>query len=52
MSRIADEIVKEYKIKKLFEKKRREKCTNKKCKECKYETICTESETKHYKIGS
>lgn len=37
MSRIADEIVEEYKRRKAFEKKQREKCTSKKCKECKYE---------------
>lgn len=45
MSRIADEIVEEYKRRKAFEKKQREKC-NKKCKECKYEGICTQNETK------
>lgn len=45
MSRIADEIVEEYKRRKAFEKKQREKC-NKKCTECRYERICTESERK------
>ena len=39
MSKIADEIVKEYKIRKLFEKKQRQKCINKKCNVCRYEKI-------------
>lgn len=46
MSRIADEIVEEYKRRKAFEKKQRQKCNNKKCNECRYERICTENKNK------
>ena len=41
-SYIADSIVNEYKRKQYYAKKRREKCKNKKCTECKYIEVCTE----------
>lgn len=40
-SYIADSIVNEYKRKQYYAKRRREKCRNKKCTECKYIDICT-----------
>ena len=40
-SYIADSIVNEYNRKQKYAKKRREKCKNKKCTECKYIDICT-----------
>lgn len=43
-SYIADSIVNEYNRKQYYAKKRREKCKNIKCTECKYIDICTESE--------
>ena len=43
VSYIASEIDAEYRRRKVFEKKQREKC-NKSCSECKYERICTETE--------
>lgn len=43
-SYIADSIVNEYNRKQYYAKKRREKCKNKKCTECKYIDICRESE--------
>lgn len=42
MSRIADEIVKEYKIRKAFEKRKRQVCRSQECKECNYFNICKE----------
>lgn len=42
-SYIADSIVNEYKRKQYYAKRRREKCKNKKCAECKYIDICLES---------
>lgn len=41
-SYIADSIVNEYNRKKQYAKKRREKCKNIKCTECKYIEVCTE----------
>ena len=41
-SYIADSIVNEYNIKQKYAKKRREKCKNTKCTECKYIDVCTE----------
>lgn len=40
-SYIADSIVNEYNRKQQYAKKRREKCKNIKCTECKYINICT-----------
>ena len=45
-SYIADSIVNEYNRKQKYAKKRREKCKNKKCTECKYIDICTEGNKK------
>ena len=42
-SYIADSIVNEYNRKQYYAKKRREKCKNKKCTECKYIDICLAS---------
>lgn len=44
MSYIANEIIEDYKRRKAFEKRKRANCKDKKCKECDYEIICTESE--------
>ena len=41
-SYIADSIVNEYNRKQKYAKKRREKCKNIKCTECKYIDVCTE----------
>ena len=41
-SYIADSIVNEYNRKQKYAKKRREKCKNKECTECKYIEVCTE----------
>ena len=46
MSRIADEIVKEYKIRKAFEKRKRQVCRSQECKECNYFNICIDREEK------
>ena len=43
-SYIADSIVNEYNRKQYYAKKRREKCKDIKCTECKYIDICTKSE--------
>lgn len=45
-SYIAGEIMRDYKLRKEFAKKVRANCKEKKCEECKYESICTESERK------
>ena len=42
MSKIADEIVREYRLKKIYEKKQAKH--KNKCVECKNENACTESE--------
>lgn len=42
-SRIASEIDREYKLKKIYEIKKKNNCTIKlKCSECKYQEICEE----------
>lgn len=45
-SYIADSIVNEYNRKQKYAKKRREKCKNKKCTECKYIDVCMEGNKK------
>lgn len=44
-SYIADSIVNEYKRKQYYAKRRREKCKDKKCTECKYIDVCTVGES-------
>ena len=46
MSRIAEERVTEYKIKKAFEKRKRQVCGEQECKECNYFNICIDREEK------
>lgn len=43
---IADDIVREYKIKKHYEKLKRQKCKEKECVKCEYESVCEEGEIK------
>lgn len=46
-SQIADEIVREYKLKKYYENKKRKKCIldeKKQCDKCNYSKICIEKE--------
>lgn len=43
-SYIAEQIDREYRRKQLINRKRSEKCKDKKCVDCKYIKICTESE--------
>ena len=50
-SYIADSIVNEYNRKQYYAKRRREKCKNIKCTECKYIDICKEG-VKDAKIES
>ncbi|HJJ05787.1 MAG TPA: hypothetical protein OIM45_08155 [Clostridiaceae bacterium] len=40
MSRLADEIMSEYFKKKYYSKRKRQKCTDKKCIECKLRIVC------------
>lgn len=42
MSRIADEIIREYKIKEAYKKKTRQKCKEQECRKCIYFKICTD----------
>jgi len=51
MSRLADEIMNEYFKKKYYSKRKRQKCTDKKCIECKLLSICTETEKDEHKRG-
>lgn len=44
MSRIADDIVREYKIKQAYSKKKRQQCKEQKCEECIYEEICKDKD--------
>ena len=47
MSQIADEIVREYKLKKYYENKKRKKCivdNKKQCDTCNYYEICEEKQ--------
>ena len=41
-SKLAMYIEREYKIKKAYERRNREKCKEKPCEKCKYENICEE----------
>lgn len=43
---IADEIDWEYKLKKKYERRRAQRCKDRKCAECNLKDICTESEEK------
>ena len=40
MSRIADEIIREYKMKEAYRKKPRQRCKEQDCKKCIYFKIC------------
>lgn len=42
MSKIADEIMKEYKIKEAYKKKSRQRCKEQDCRKCIYFKICTD----------
>lgn len=42
MSRIADEIMKEYKIKEAYKKRSRQRCKEQDCRRCIYFKICTD----------
>lgn len=46
MSRIADDIVREYKIKKAYSKRKRQLCKEQECKNCSYFNICVDREEK------
>ena len=45
-SMIAMDIMREYKIKKAFERKKRVNCKDKQCNTCQYERICENKEEK------
>lgn len=40
---LAGQIIDEYRRKQYYAKKRREKCKDKKCEECKFVSVCTET---------
>lgn len=42
MSRIADEIVREYKIKEAYKKRNRQQCKEMECRDCIYFNVCTD----------
>ena len=46
MSRIAYDIIREYKIKEAFKKKKRQLCKEQECKTCSYFNICIDREEK------
>lgn len=43
---LAGQIIDEYRRKQYYAKKRREKCKDKKCTECKFVSVCTEIDKK------
>lgn len=42
---IADSIVKEYKMKKIYERMNRHKCKEKDCERCRFKNVCNENKS-------